>query len=60
MGIGPGGGPCGVVGSTRTDGAEKKNKFYIKNWFSMLFAETLASKILSLKNIMLKTTLKHT
>ena len=53
MGIGPGGGPCGVVGSTRTDGAEKKNKFYFKNWFSMLFAETLASKILSLKNIML-------
>ena len=43
MGIGPGGGPCGVVGSTRTDGAEKKNKFYFKNWFSMLFAETLAS-----------------
>ena len=43
MGIGPGGGPCGVVGSTRTDGAEKKNKFYFKNWFSMLFEETLAS-----------------
>ena len=58
MGIGPGGGPCGVVGSTRTDGAEKKNKFYIKNWFSMLFASPLVT--LSLKNIMLITTLKNT